>query len=146
MTFEYHGRSNKDMRRCLRTDRQENVLVDSSLPYFTRKILGTLISRPSLHIKCHNQTCRHQNLILYRSASQCTVSITCSLLYKLRRHRNIPSSNLPDKLRVRIKQHDMKMLDSMHTLQTLPILEPRIIPLLHPVPKRLPYKPIDLRM
>jgi hypothetical protein len=47
-----------------------------------------------------------------------------SLLRELVRHRNIAIRNLLQKRSIRPVQHDVEMLHCMHTLQTLPILEP----------------------
>lgn len=41
--------------------------------------------------------------------------------------RNVSMSDLFDKLRIRLKKHDVEMLYSMNGLQRLPILEPDIL-------------------
>jgi hypothetical protein len=65
-------------------------------------------------------------------------------LRKLGRHRNIAVRNLLDELGIRIVQHDVEVLDSMHALQTLPVLEPRVLIRLQLRAERLVHKGVDL--
>ena len=62
----------------------------------------------------------------------------------LLRQTDIPARNLPNKLRRRIKQHDMKVLDGMHALQRSPIPEPNHILLAAHVAERPFYKSVQL--
>jgi hypothetical protein len=61
-------------------------------------------------------------------------------------HRHIAHSNILHKLGVGIKQHDVEVLNSMHALQTPPILEPHKILRFHFGAKRFLHKRVDFLM
>lgn len=65
-------------------------------------------------------------------------------LRKLGRHRNITVRDVLDEVGIRIVQHDVEVLDGMHALQTLPVLEPRVLVGLQPRAERLLHVGINL--